>query len=75
MQPIDFRNPRRQRFQMQSLDREQFARHRADMFLVSRVDFVAPLPRLLIQVLPTGERAPGQKVILDEAERLMSSWT
>ena len=66
MQPVDFRNPRRQRFQMQPLDREQLARHRADMFLVSRVDLVAPLPRLLIQILPTGERAPGQKVVLDE---------
>ena len=69
MQPVDFRNPRRQRLQMQPLDREQLARHRADMFLVSRVDLVAPLPRLLIQILPTGEGAPRQKVVLDEMER------
>src|ERR1700681_2688515 len=38
------------------------------MFLVSGVDFVAPLPRLLIQILPTGESAPGQKVVFDEPE-------
>src|SRR5208283_3854326 len=38
------------------------------MFLVSRVDLVTPLARLPIQILPTGERAPGQKVILDEME-------
>src|ERR1019366_9169696 len=69
MQAIHFGNPRRQRFEMHALDREQFARHGPDMFLVSRVDAVAPLARLLIQVLPTGERAPGQKVIFDEGKR------
>ena len=41
----------------------------ADMFLVSRVDAVAPLTRLLIQILPTGERAAGEKVVFDEGER------
>jgi hypothetical protein len=39
------------------------------MFLVSRVDAVAPLTRLLIQILPTGERAAGQKVVFDEGKR------
>src|SRR6266571_2912710 len=38
------------------------------MFLVSRVDFIAPLPRPLIQILPTAEGAPRQEVILDEME-------
>src|SRR5215813_3347727 len=39
------------------------------MFLVSRVDLVAPFPRPLVQILPTGEDATGQKVPLDETER------
>src|SRR3954471_23946752 len=39
------------------------------MFLVSRVDLIAPLPRPLIQILPTGEGAPRQKVGLYEPER------
>src|ERR1700693_1061728 len=47
---------------------EQLSRNRADMFLVSRVDLIAPLPRPLIQILPTAEGAPRQKVILDEME-------
>src|SRR5438105_6264805 len=34
------------------------------MFLVGRVDLIAPLPRPLIQILPTAEGAPGQEVIL-----------
>jgi len=53
---------------MQTLDREQFPRHRADMFLVSRVDLIAPLPRPLIQILPTAEGATRQEVPLDEME-------
>jgi hypothetical protein len=56
MQTIHFRNPGRQRFEMHALHCEQFARHRADMLLVSRVDLVAPLARLLVQIFPTGER-------------------
>src|SRR2546421_3837746 len=48
MQAIHFGNPRWQRFQMHAFDREQLARHRADMFLVSGVDLVAPLACLLI---------------------------
>ena len=43
MQSVYFRNPRRQWFEMQPLLHEQFARHGADMFLVRRVDAVAPL--------------------------------
>src|SRR5262249_51172361 len=38
------------------------------MFFVSRVDLVTPFPRPLVQILPTGEGSPGQKVPLDEAE-------
>src|SRR5437764_7955165 len=68
MQPVDFRNPHRQWFQVQSLDGEQLARNRADVFLVSRVDFVAPLPCPLVQILPTAESAPRQEVMLYEME-------
>jgi hypothetical protein len=60
---------------MHAFDCEELARHGAAMFLVSRVDAVAPLPRLLIQIAPTGERAPGQKVVLDEEKRVMRSCT
>src|SRR5260370_36382012 len=38
------------------------------MFLVSRVDLIAPLPRPLIQILPTAEGAPRQEVMLYEME-------
>src|SRR5215831_5512817 len=38
------------------------------MFLISGVDLVAPLPRPLVQILPTREGTPGQKVPFDEAE-------
>src|SRR5690349_21235081 len=38
------------------------------MFLVSAVDLVAPLPRPLIQIVPTREGAPRQEVTLDETE-------
>ena len=38
------------------------------MFLISGVDFVAPLPRLLIQVSPVGERSASQEVCFDEPE-------
>jgi hypothetical protein len=69
MQTIHFGNPCRQWFQMHAFECEELARHGADMFLVSRVDAVAPLPRLLIQIAPTGERAPGQKIVLDEEKR------
>ena len=46
-----------------------FARHGADVFLVGRIDAVAPLARLVVQILPVGERASGQKVVFDEVER------
>ena len=62
MQPVDFRNPRRQRLQMQPLDREQLARHGADMFLVSRVDPVAPLPRLLFRSSQLANVRPARKL-------------
>src|ERR1039457_5876360 len=39
------------------------------MFLVSRVDLIAPLPRPLIQILRTAERAPGQEVMLYKVKR------
>src|ERR1035437_9951443 len=68
MQPVDFWNPRRQRLQMQSLDCVQLTGNRADMFLVSRVDLIAPLPRPPIQILPTAEGASSQKVIFYEME-------
>src|SRR6202162_3751101 len=38
------------------------------MFLVSRVDLIAPLPRPLIQILPTAEGTPRQEVMLYEME-------
>src|SRR5258708_26664244 len=56
---------------MQPLHREQLTRNRADMFLVSRVELIAPLARLAVQILPTTEGAPGQEVILDEMERTL----
>ncbi len=68
LQPVDFRNPRRQRLQMQVFSGEQLTGNCADMFLVSRVDFIAPLPRPLIQIFPTAEGASRQEVILDEME-------
>src|ERR1035438_768881 len=69
MQTVHFGNPRRQRFEMQALDREQFAGHGADMFLIGRVDLIAPLARLVVQLVPTAESAPGKKVILYKMER------
>src|SRR5450432_2908119 len=39
------------------------------MFLVSRVDLIAPLPRPLIQILPTTEGAPRQEVMLYKMKR------
>src|SRR4029077_7312070 len=68
LQAVDFRNPRRQRLQMQPLDGEQLTGNRADMFLVSRVDLIAPLPRPLVQILPTAEGSTRQEVMLYEME-------
>src|SRR6266446_4229159 len=53
---------------MQALDREQFARHGADMCLVGGVDAVAPLACLLIENVPTGKPASCEKVVFDEGE-------
>src|SRR5262245_6833885 len=39
------------------------------MFLVSRVNTIAPLACLTVQVLPTTESAPGKKVVLDKMKR------
>src|SRR5450631_2661063 len=39
------------------------------MFLISRVDLIAPLPRPLIQILPTTEGAPRQEVMLYKVKR------
>ena len=53
---------------MRPLYGKQLARNGMDMFLVSCVDAVAPLARLLVQILPTGKHASGKKIILDEVE-------
>src|SRR5438445_8923481 len=68
MQPADLGDPGRQRLQAQSLHPEQLPRDRTNVFLVSRVDLVSPLPRLLIEIFPSGERVSRQKVILNERE-------
>src|ERR1700689_4815704 len=39
------------------------------MFLISRVDLIAPPPRPLIQILPTAEGAPRQEVMLYKMKR------
>src|ERR1035441_4772350 len=57
---------------MQALDRKQFARHGADMFLIGRVDLIAPLTRLVVQIVPTGECTTGKKVILYKMERSLN---
>src|SRR5208282_572433 len=69
MQAIHFRNPYWQLAQMTLLQHKQLAGHGSDMFLVSRVDAVAPLPCLLVQLLPTGEGAACQEVVLDKVKR------
>src|ERR1035437_4854255 len=38
------------------------------MFLISGVDFVAPLARLVVQILAAGDRTASQKVTLDKPE-------
>src|SRR4030088_1030142 len=53
---------------MDLLNGKQFPRHRSEMFLVRAVDLVAPLPRLAVQIFPTGKRAAGEKVVLDKRE-------
>src|SRR5208283_3413599 len=68
VQSVDLGDPDRQWVQMGLLQDKQLARHGPDMFLVGRDDPVATLPRLLIQVGPTGEGAARQEVVLDEPE-------
>src|SRR5439155_19419640 len=68
MKPVDFRNPDRERFQMQAFDGEQLAGNGTDMFLVRAVDAIAPLACLLIQVLPAGERPSRKEVVVDKIE-------
>ena len=52
-----------------SSDGEQLAGHGPDVFLGGRVDTIAPLAGLEIEIVPTVEGASGQKVVLDERER------
>jgi len=63
VQAVDLGNPRWQRFHLWPFHREQLTGDGTDMFLICGVDFVAPLPRLLIQVSPVGERSAGQEVV------------
>src|SRR5947209_11478538 len=51
---------------MLALDGEQFARHGADMFFVSRIHAVAPLASLRVEITPCAERASCQKVVFNE---------
>ena len=53
---------------MQALDRVEFARHGADMFLVRGVHAVAPLACLLIQIIPAGKPTTREKVVFDKGE-------
>src|SRR5450432_3778607 len=68
-QTVHFGNPHRQWFESRTLDCEQFTRYSANVFLVSRVDLVAPLTRLVVQILPTGESATGKEVGFNEPKR------
>ena len=54
---------------MQALHRVQLARHGANVLFVSRIDAVAPLTGLRVEILPTGERSAHQEVVFDEVER------
>ena len=54
---------------MHPFDGEQLTGNRTDMFFVRAVDAIAPLAGLLIQVLPTGEGASGEEVVVDKIER------
>src|SRR5262249_46713971 len=68
MKPVDLRNPDWERFQMQAFDGEQLAGNSAEMFFVRAVDAITPLAGLLIQVLPAGEGASGEEVVIDKVE-------
>jgi hypothetical protein len=58
---------------MHAFDGEQFAWDSADMFLVRGIDLVAPLARLLIQIVPAGEGASGEIVAFYKREGVMRS--
>ncbi len=53
---------------MGPFDGKQLARNGADVFLVGRIDAIAPLSRLKIEVFPTGEAASGKEVMVNEVE-------
>src|SRR5215472_16968502 len=54
---------------MCAFDSKQLTRNGADVLLVGRIDAIAPLPGLKIEILPTGEPASGKEVVLDEVKR------
>jgi|SRR5579862_461324 hypothetical protein len=68
MEPVDFGNPDWQRLQPRLLDGEQVARRRVQVFLMASVDPVAPLARLLVEILPRREPSSSKEVGLDEPE-------
>ena len=68
MKPVYLGNPGGQRFQMRLFGGKQLARNGAEMFFVCRIDAIAPLARLKIQIVPTGESASGKEVVLDKVE-------
>jgi hypothetical protein len=55
---------------MQSLDRVEFARNGANVFLVRRVDAIAPLARLAVEMLPVVEGSAGEEVVFNKVEWL-----
>ena len=69
MNPVYLGNPEGQRLEMCPFDSKQLARNCADMLLVGRIDAIAPLAGLKIEILPTGESASGKEVVLDEVKR------
>jgi len=68
MKPVDLGNPDRQRLQVCPFDSEQLARNGADVFLVGRIDAIAPLSGLEVEIVPTGEAAAGKEVVVNEVE-------
>jgi hypothetical protein len=68
VEKIDGRHPDRHRLQVRSFNGEQLARAGLEIIAEAGIDFVAPLARLLIGVLPVAEGATGQEVGLDITE-------
>src|ERR1700756_961558 len=58
---------------MRPFEGEQLAGNGPDVFLVGRIDAVAPLPGLQIQIIPTGEPASGKEVVLDKMKRSLDA--